>query len=67
MDSKVLFESMNHKVRLIERNGREREAKVILFESEYDSGYGEACIWLDDNIDPGILRLSEITLIQIID
>ena len=55
MDSKVLFESMNHKVRLIERNGREREAKVILFESEYDSGCGEDCIWLDDNIDPGIL------------
>ena len=67
MDSKVLFESMNHKVRLIERNGREREAKVILFESEYDSDCGEACIWLDDNIDPGILCRSEISLIQIID
>ena len=67
MDSKVLSESMNHKVRLIERNGREREAKVILFESEYDSGCGEACIWLDDNIDPGILCQSEISLIQIID
>lgn len=67
MDSKVLFESVNHKVRLIERDGRERVAKVILFESEWDSGCDEACIWLDDAIDPGILRQSDIALLQVLD
>lgn len=67
MDSKTLFESMNHYVRLIERSGRERKSKIILFESEYDSGCGEACIWLDDDLEPGILRQSEISLLQILD
>lgn len=67
MDSKALYESLNHKVRIIERNGRERMAKVFLFVSEYDSGCDEACIWLDDDIDPGILRQSDISLLQIIE
>lgn len=67
MDSKLLFESMNHNVRLIERGGRERISKVILFESEYDSGCGESRIWLDDDLEPGILRQSEIALLQILD
>ena len=67
MDSKTLFESMNHYVRLIERGGRERKSKIILFESEFDSGDGEACIWLNDDLDPGILRQSEILSLEILD
>lgn len=58
---------MFHTVRLIERSGRERKSKIILFESEYDSGDGEACIWLDDDLDPGILCQSEILSLEILD
>lgn len=67
MDSKTLFESMFHTVRLIERSGRERKAKVIVFESEFDSGCGEARIWLDDDLDPEILCQSEILSLEILD
>lgn len=66
MDSKTLFNSRGHKVRLIEKNGRERNANVILFQSEWDSGCGEACIWLDDNIEPGIVQQNDISLLQIL-
>ena len=67
MDSETLFNSDGHKVRVIERSGRERIANVILFQSEWDSGCGEACIWLDDNIEPGIVQQNDISLLQILD
>ena len=70
MNEKALYESMFRKVRVIERtNGtpRERTGTVIAYESCYDSGCGEACIWIDDNIEPGILRQSDIMLLQIIE
>lgn len=70
MDEKALFDSLFHKVRLIERtsgNPRERTGKINVYESKYDSGCDEACIWIDDGIDPGILKQSDIMLIQILD
>ena len=67
MDEKDLYESRNHKVRIIEQTGRERIAKVFLYMSRFDSGCDEACLWLDDDIEPGILLQSEISSLQIID
>lgn len=67
MDSEAMFNSNGHKVRLVEKDGRERTANVILFQSEWDSGCNEACIWLDDNIEPGIVQQSDISSIEVLD
>lgn len=52
---------------LVEKGGRERTANVILFQSEWDSGCNEACIWLDDNVEPGIVQQSDISSIEVLD
>lgn len=68
MDDKAMFESLFHKVRLIEKSSGEpieHIGKVIVYESKYDSGCDESCLWLDNC--QTIFPQSDIMLLQIID
>ena len=60
-----MFKCLFHNTKVIEKSGRIRIGKVDVYESEFDSGVNEACIWLDDDLEPGILRESDIESIEI--
>ena len=65
VDSLTLYNTQNHKVKLIETDGTEHIGVVDFYESEYDSGYDMATIGLNNN---GILfKADEIKSIEIID
>ena len=64
VNSIILCKALNHKVKLIEENGTEHIETADLYESEYDSGYGEAIIGLTN----GLYYLqSDIKSIEIVD
>ena len=64
VDSLILYKALNHKVKLIENDGTEHIGIADFYESENDSGYGEAIIGLTNGY---YYRLSEIKSIEIID
>ena len=64
IDSLALYNTEGHKIKLTDKNGDVVEGFVILYESECDSGYDEACIGLDIGL---YIRQSEIKTIEILD
>lgn len=63
VDTLTLYDTMFHRVRLVDINGNVHEGEVILYESEWDSVSGEAEI----NFDDGWYKQSEIKSVEIID
>lgn len=64
VDSLTLKKTLNHKVKLVENDGTENIGKADLYESEDDSGYGEAIIGLTNGY---YYKQSEIKSIEILD
>ena len=63
VDSETLYSTLNHNVRVIDNDNNSHVGKVYNYESEWDSGTGEADIWIDD----GIFSESDIQSIDITD
>lgn len=66
MLNETMFKSLFHNIKLVEKKGRTRTGRVTVYESEFDSDVDEACIWLDDDLEPGILKESDIESIEIL-
>lgn len=63
VDSLTLYDTMDKKVRMVDVNGKTYEGEVGLYESEWDSGSGEAEIGLCGSC----FKQSDIESIEIID
>ncbi len=63
VDSLILYDTMDHNVKVVDINGNEYKGKVGLYESEWDSDSGEAEIWFSNKM----FKQSEIESIEIID
>lgn len=64
VNSQTLYDSFHHKVKLTDKNGDTIEGFVIFYESEYDSGYDEAAIALNNLAE---YKESDIADIEILD
>ena len=63
IDSLTLYDTMDHKVKVVDINGNEYQGIVGLYESEWDSDNGEAEIWFTNKM----FKQSDIESIEIID
>ncbi|SDB57571.1 hypothetical protein SAMN02910317_03005 [Ruminococcaceae bacterium FB2012] len=64
VNSQTLYDSFYHNVKLTDKNGDTVEGFVIFYESEYDSGYDEAAIALNNLVE---YKESDIADIEILD
>lgn len=64
IDSVYLAQTLYKKVKIVDSENLIHEGIVDLYESEFDSGYNEALVGLDNGI---FLRQSEIKDIEILD